>query len=142
VSPALCPRCQTRAIETSNGYCRPCRNEYRRQYYRANHESAKRRVRTDAWKRQGINITWDEYETLLADQQGVCAICHQPPGQKALHVDHDHNTGQVRALLCTGCNTAIGSAQEDPDLLRSMADYIETHQPKPPSYLVRLGSFD
>jgi hypothetical protein len=45
-----------------------------------------------------------------------------------LHVDHDHITGRVRALLCSGCNTGIGHLQDDPDVLRRAADYIEQHR--------------
>lgn len=129
-SPALCPRCQT-TPKGPSGFCRPCRNEYRRQYYRDNHDKAKRQVRLAAWKRQGINITWNQYQQLITAQNNLCAICHQPSQDgRALHVDHNHHTGQVRALLCHHCNTALGKAHENPDLLRSMANYLEQHQPK------------
>ena len=69
-----------------------------------------------------------------ADQQierqgGVCALCSEPPngaGPNArLHVDHNHTTGQIRAMLCHKCNKAIGLARENPSLLRKMANYIE-----------------
>lgn len=61
-------------------------------------------------KRYGIDLA--EYERLLAEQGGVCKVCHQPPfdGQ-CLHVDHDHETGQVRSLLCARCNWFIGSIE-------------------------------
>lgn len=123
----LCPRCNERPKIRSVGYCRPCRNAYRRQYYRDNHERAKRQVRVDAWKRQGIELSWDEYEQLLVHQDGRCAICDDPPGQRSLHVDHDHTTGTVRALLCSNCNVAIGAARDNIDLLHKMADYLTSH---------------
>lgn len=71
------PRC-SHPVNTTEGYCRPCRNEYRRKRY-AQSKTAKRQTRIDAWKRQGINLTWEQYEQLLADQNGVCAICGGPP---------------------------------------------------------------
>lgn len=47
---------------------------------------------------------------------------------KRLHMDHDHSTGKFRALLCSGCNTALGMAKEDADRIRGLADYIERFQ--------------
>ena len=61
-------------------------------------------------------------------QQGRCAICGtDEPGSKFkhFHVDHDHVTGQVRALLCSDCNTGLGKFRDDPDLLRAAATYIQ-----------------
>lgn len=76
-------------------------------------------------------ITLDQYDAMLAAQDGLCAICGSPPdpaGYKAssiLHVDHDHETGQVRALLCLNCNRGLGHYFDKPDLLRKAADYLE-----------------
>lgn len=56
----------------------------------------------------------------------VCAICGAPsPDGRQLHVDHNHDTGEVRGLLCLKYNNALGSANDDPDLLRKMIDYLE-----------------
>lgn len=53
-------------------------------------------------------LTIEQYENLLAQQDGVCAICNAPPPKdRRLHVDHDHVTGEVRGLLCLKCNTAL-----------------------------------
>lgn len=64
-------------------------------------------------------ITREEYEALLALQGGRCAICGRQPKTKRLAVDHDHDTGEVRGLLCTsdqfGCNLAIvGNLEQSP----------------------------
>ena len=77
-------------------------------------------------------ISLGQYELLLSAQNGCCAICKQPPsgggrGMMVLHVDHDHVTGEVRALLCVDCNTGLGKFQESPDLLESAAAYLRTH---------------
>ena len=66
------------------------------------------------------------YQKLLHRQGGVCAICQGPPNGKGhrYHVDHDHRTGRVRGLLCSRCNTMIGHALENPDILRAGATYV------------------
>lgn len=74
----------------------------------------------------GVTIDW--FHDQIARQDGRCAICRQvPTGQRPWHVDHDHATGQVRALLCSGCNTGIGHMRDNPQILRAAADYIERH---------------
>lgn len=72
-------------------------------------------------------ITTDEYDDLVQRQGGVCRICSGPPvGRGAhLHVDHDHETGRVRGLLCTRCNLMIGCAIDDVRVLRAAAAYLE-----------------
>lgn len=61
---------------------------------------------------------------MLVGQGCRCAICGSPRGARSLHVDHDHTTGKVRALLCGNCNKGIGNFQEDPDLLLAAAMYV------------------
>lgn len=70
--------------------------------------------------------TYDtDYDTLLARQGGVCAICGGIDRDRKLAVDHDHQTGLVRGLLCLRCNTGVGLLRDKPwqaipYLLRSM----------------------
>lgn len=74
-------------------------------------------------------LTLDEYRDMLAAQDGRCAICgDEPPAGKRLHVDHNHETGATRDLLCRWCNYALGNAKDDPDRLRAMANYLERHR--------------
>lgn len=85
-----------------------------------------------AMKKYGVTLDW--FEAKLAEQDGRCVICGampDPNGIKAaarLHVDHDHETGAVRDLLCTRCNQGLGYFRDNPDLLRTAADYIERHR--------------
>lgn len=70
-------------------------------------------------------ITAEEYATLLAAQQGACAICGQKRSYR-LNVDHDHASGAVRGLLCRLCNgRLLTAARDNPATLRSAADYLE-----------------
>lgn len=77
-------------------------------------------------------ISLQEYNALLEQQHGVCAICEKPETQthkktKAimnLSVDHDHTTGHVRGLLCKKCNMALGLFQDSRDLLQNADKYL------------------
>ena len=67
-------------------------------------------------------MTRDEYDLLLEQQDGCCAICQK---RKTLHIDHCHTTGEVRGLLCIGCNTALGKLGDDLKGLRAAVAYLE-----------------
>lgn len=77
------------------------------------------------------------YAELVAQQDNKCAICGQPETQmrngsvKALAVDHDHETGLVRGLLCCDCNQAIGKMKEDRNILLSAVRYLDKHSSAP-----------
>lgn len=72
-------------------------------------------------------MSMDDYAALDARQNGVCAICGQPPnGKGALHVDHDHATGAIRGLLCFTCNSGLGNFHDDPELLRKAVRYLRS----------------
>jgi Recombination endonuclease VII len=75
--------------------------------------------------RKHYGITLAQYEDMLDQQRGVCAISGQAPTNRRLHVDHNHKTNVIRQLLHQDINTAIGLFQENPDWLRAAADYIE-----------------
>jgi Recombination endonuclease VII len=103
---------------------------------RVNEVSRRRRAeRGDEYKRKereghllrkyGIRIR--DFETLLYAQMGFCAICGRNERHR-LHVDHDHETGVVRGLLCGKCNKAIGLLDDEPRLLRSAEDYLVAYR--------------
>lgn len=82
-----------------------------------------------AARRRRIENTYDitlaQYDEMLANQNGVCAICQQPPkGGVPLAVDHCHVTGKVRGLLCIACNLVIGNAKEYLSVLDSAIKYL------------------
>lgn len=71
-------------------------------------------------------LTPADYDDLLTAQGGLCASCREEPSNKnGFHVDHDHETGAVRGLLCHGCNVALGQLHDDPGRIRSLARYVE-----------------
>lgn len=73
-------------------------------------------------KKYGVDRV--QFDAMYFEQDGECAICHV---NEATHVDHNHETGEVRELLCHSCNAAIGLLQEDPQRLMSAALYLMEH---------------
>jgi hypothetical protein len=77
---------------------------------------------------RNYGINHEIYLKMLKEQHGCCKICgvtEEDASGKRLHVDHNHATGQVRGLLCTRCNTAIGKFKDDPEIIRNAIAYIE-----------------
>lgn len=131
-SPALfkpCPRCSTAEV-TSSGYCRPCGAAISKEWRQKNPQRVRELEQTPArkeyrraWKiKTRYGITAEEYDAIVA--RG-CAIC----GRRGdgIHMDHDHKTGRVRDALCRGCNSGLGSFQDNPERLRAAAEYLEDH---------------
>jgi hypothetical protein len=74
----------------------------------------RRAIDRDARLQRVFGLTSSQYEAMLADQGGGCALCGRAPQPgRSLHVDHHHETGVVRGLLCFRCNAGIGQFRED-----------------------------
>ena len=92
--------------------------------------------------RQNHGMAVGQYEKMMAEQGGVCAICGKPETKVGgvnkilmpLSVDHCHKTRQgggskgIRGLLCQACNIGLGKFDDDPDLLRKAAAYLEKYR--------------
>jgi len=105
--------------------------------YRKNHREQERE-RSGKWYKNNpdkarnghlkrrYGIDQPTYLTLLASQGGKCAICGtaESGGHGVWHIDHDHETGKIRGLLCHGCNTALGGFGDNPDRLLAAVDYL------------------
>lgn len=87
--------------------------------------------------RKTFGIDLLTYTNTVVDQLGVCAICGNPETVvdkrtnrlRMLAVDHNHTTGQIRGLLCMGCNQGIGNFQEDLQRLKKAVSYLESFTP-------------
>jgi hypothetical protein len=93
----------------------------------ANHRKNNARPERKRALRDGrtFGISADEFDELLEKQGGGCAVCGKRPERVAsLHLDHDHETGGVRGILCLSCNQGIGKFRDDPDLLERAASYL------------------
>ncbi len=79
------------------------------------------------WYEYGICI--QDYDYLYNLQNGVCAICEEPPSKnRVLAVDHDHSDSKVRGLLCSRCNKGIGLFQEDINIIKKALLYLDKYK--------------
>lgn len=155
----LCPRCsETKPLvafyphggtrDGRSGWCIECHKAASRARKAANREQAKEynaayRARPGVkeelsakhrmWQLRRYGLTPEEYDKLLAEQGGVCAICGLPEyvidrrkgKPRCLSVDHDHVTLKVRGLLCGRCNRTIGHFEDNPAVLARAAAYLQ-----------------
>lgn len=102
--------------------CNPCHNDMQLAYVAANREKVnlQRRLRNRG-------ITEEQYLAMLERQEGCCAICKR---QRPLDIDHCHERGNVRELLCGPCNRGLGFFDDDPDVVKSALAYLRKHKRK------------
>ena len=132
---AYCHRCkETKEFKDFHKYqlmryspmCKPCKRNYSQ----------------DNWKKSMLkcnyNLTLEEFNAMKKNQNDLCSICSLEEQKKLnpdrkdrdLSVDHNHDTGKVRALLCRSCNLMIGNSYENSNILRKAADYLDFHNEK------------
>lgn len=77
--------------------------------------------------KKSFNITLDQYNQMLEEQNYSCAICnrHQNEFKRSLAVDHSHKTGEIRGLLCGFCNIGIGNLQDDSEITDRASKYLK-----------------
>jgi hypothetical protein len=73
--------------------------------------------------KQKYGLSLAEYDTMMNEQNGGCAICGANTNR--LHVDHNHKTGKLRGLLCSNCNTSLGKFKDDVQILKKAITYIK-----------------
>lgn len=129
-----CAKCGAVDRYEGRGGCKPCARQRSTAWYAANRDraldraKAKRgadgaRVTRGKRLRREYGMTVDEWDALVLDQFGLCALCRQHVGD-GLVVDHCHRAGHVRGLLCAKCNCGLGQFDDDPQRLESAANYL------------------
>lgn len=106
--------------------CRTCHRERCREL--RDLKQAERRAYHQRHRCKRFGITTDDYDRMLADQDGLCAICTRPLGSRGQTIDHCHATGRVRGIVHSHCNLVIGNASDDIDVLRGAITYLQKHQ--------------
>lgn len=105
-------------------------NAAKRAWAAANPDGVSRTQRS-AWLKFKYGITVEQYDALLKAQGGCCAICgndERASDGKRFHVDHDHETGEIRGILCQKCNMILGLARDSCDTLGAAIDYLKKAQ--------------
>jgi len=127
-----------RLLKTEN---RMAHNEYARSLYAKDPTKAKLRSRNRTFAeiknsslKYHYNITLGQYQDLQKNQSNKCAICGNKEKSKdskgmirQLSVDHNHQTSEVRGLLCNNCNRLLGNAEDNPKLLQQAIVYLEKY---------------
>ena len=101
--------------------------KYRKEYYSRPENKAKLR---DNHLQSQFGLTHDDYEKILAEQNGVCWICKEhrvAKNKEYMAIDHCHSSGKIRGILCNWCNKALGAFRDDIDLLKNAIEYLEKH---------------
>ena len=148
----FCPTCKKSKPEKDFGklktepdglqrYCKECVNSWARKWVKTesgrNHkfkqerslakkrylQSAKGKLKVKrAYLKYFYGLTLEEHKQMYADQDGKCKICQKQIAYSDIHTDHNHLTGQVRGLLCSGCNWRLGWYEKRKDKIN---DYLQ-----------------
>lgn len=108
-----------------NGVCRACR--------RAVYKKPISREKQKCYNLRRYGLRAAEYYQLLEHQSGACACCGAKKNSdgRALYVDHDHATGEIRGLLCYACNTGIGALKDSVAGVQQALAYLTKTDSKP-----------
>ena len=136
-----CKRGHEKTTENTGrgGRCKTCKCEYDRKRYAANPEKQRERRRKyrkanpekqrecrRKWQlKSKYGLTEAEHEAMLEQQNGLCRICGKA---EKLVVDHNHETGKVRGLLCPGCNKGIGFLGDTSEGVQKALTYLQNSE--------------
>ena len=145
ISTIPCKKCGAYEKYVKNYGCKPCYikrglenldNEKLMAPYRTKEKALNklrkwRNENTDKYKAQKLrayNLTIEQFENMLQEQNGKCAICNEENSNNSdLCVDHNHTTEIVRGLLCRRCNMGLGYFKDDIELMKSGIEYLEKY---------------
>ncbi len=112
-----------RSLKSRFNWCKECHKALTSRYYHARY-SKNRAI--DLKEKYGISV--EDYTAMITAQGGGCAICGKIVFESKLCVDHNHETGKVRALLCKQCNLILGLAKDQPEILISATTYLKKYE--------------
>lgn len=105
--------------------CKDCDHARVRTYAKDNKVKV-RKQQLISHRRREYGLTQEQYDDMILSQKNLCAICNQP-SKRTLHIDHNHETGKIRALLCSNCNLGIGNFKDNLVYLQNAIDYLNYH---------------
>lgn len=141
----FCIKCKIKEVYAPRySYCKECQSFIAKKWRLENIELIKSKKREKYIKEstpekrrnskylQRYGITLEDFKSMEEEQAGLCAICQRPPyGKKqVLCVDHCHETGKIRGLLCDDCNNLLGRAKDNPMILISSVVYLLDNETK------------
>jgi len=110
-------------------HCRSCHYLLTQGYRRLHPEKSRRYALDYRSARDLCFSSVAEFRVFLATLDMRCAVCGREGkrgrGINDMQIDHDHRSGEIRGVLCGGCNVALGSARDNPAILRGLAEYLE-----------------
>src|SRR5262245_56956507 len=121
--------CGHAPVPYAKGLCLRC---YNNKYMREHYHRTKHLKPPDYYRRLALKskfgLTLEEYDVMLNRQGGVCKICSRPQKNRRLAVDHNHETGAVRGLLCGPCNTALSHVEHKSNFSAKALVYLREYQ--------------
>lgn len=132
-----CPKCNKEVkfsemppLTSTRFWCKECVSQHQKDYRKKNPDKIKGYELKR--KRNGFEITLEEYNEMVIAQGDICAICRKDPKviftdikHQSLMIDHNHLTKEIRGLLCANCNLALGHLKEDEDIIWNMLEYLK-----------------
>lgn len=125
--PAAARECRRRWRSKNSEHVKKYSREYAREWRKNNPERASANSERSRIKAV-YGLTDEMYQEKLSNQEGLCAICRRVPANKnGFYIDHCHDTGKVRGLLCHHCNALIGMAGDSTATLQNAIAYLQYH---------------
>ena len=113
-----------RRLRKYSSICKLCNKDRWKKYIRSPKESKEYKLK------YFFNLSYNDWELLKIKQNNSCAICNksQDTLTKTMAVDHDHNTGKIRGLLCDSCNLGLGKFQDNIEILENALKYMKENE--------------
>jgi hypothetical protein len=109
--------------------CKTCHFKAHKEWTQSNSERVREYRAKDPWtlakrcKRHNLSVT--EFWTIYEEQDGTCPICDEALKPEESAIDHNHQTGKVRGILCKTCNRGLGLLRDNPETLQRAVFYLK-----------------